>query len=74
MDTLTKELTFKPLSRNRYRCNQTGQVMTQSQILSYVHDILNGGNGNIVVNHSANSPTKKKPGTKHPSKYRSKKR
>lgn len=74
MHTFTKQLTFKSLARNRCRCNQTGEVMTRNQVLSYVYDILNGGNGNLVINRSTSPTPKKKPGTKHPSKYRSKKR
>jgi hypothetical protein len=40
MNTNGKRLTFTPLARGRYRCNQTQEVLTQKQILGYVMGLL----------------------------------
>lgn len=74
MHTFTKKVTFAPLSRGRYRCNQTGQVMTRKQILAYVSDIVAGGSGTTVIAQAKGAPPKKSGGQKHPSKYRTKHR
>lgn len=34
METIIK-ITFKPVSGNRYKCNQTGKVMKKSQTEAY---------------------------------------
>ncbi len=68
------KLTFKPLSRGRYRCNQTGTIMTQRQILAYVSGFLATGHEvKIAPTHSPspNAPAEEKK-QDHPSKYRTK--
>lgn len=37
------EITFRPLSRNRYRCNQTGIVVFKAMIPSYTNALLAAG-------------------------------
>ena len=32
---IARIITFKPLSRKRYRCNQTGQIVKQGHIETY---------------------------------------
>lgn len=75
MHTMLKQVTFKPLSKGRYRCNQTGKQVTQRDILSYMNQVL-GGNVTVAVGRDTQSSPKKKTGTgsAHPSKYRAKKR
>ena len=43
MHTFTGRVTFTPLSRGRYRCNQTGKVVTRKQILAQVSEYLASG-------------------------------
>ena len=62
------KVTFKPLSGGRYRCNQTGMVMTQRQILSYVNGLMHG-NDHVSVGYQ---PPQKNKKTKHRSQYRRK--
>jgi len=50
-------MTFKPLSGGRYKCNQTGVIMTQKQILSYMNSILSQ-RGSAAIN--ATPPRSKK--------------
>jgi hypothetical protein len=72
MHTFTKSLTFTPLSKGRYRCNQSGQILTQKQIIGYVYGSLNSVAAKILkIGHGSSKPPKKaqKP---HPSKYASK--
>lgn len=66
------DLTFKPLSRNRYKCNQTGQILTKSQILSYILQCFNTGVVTRIRPSNPNPATKQKESKKHASKYRSK--
>lgn len=73
MHSFTKSLTFTPLSRGRYRCNQTGQILTQRQILSFVYTTFRGGQA-PVMKVSAGGKPPKKAAKRHASKYRSKKR
>lgn len=63
--------TFKPLSRGRYKCNQTGQILTQRQILRNVYEQFTGESPNMKVGASGPS---KKPSQNRASKYRSKQR
>jgi len=58
MHSYTKSLTFTPLSRGRYRCNQTGQILTQRQILSFVYATFRGEQA-PVMKVSAGKPPKK---------------
>ncbi len=75
MHTFIKRVTFKPLSGGRYRCNQTGKVLTRSQILSYVSGSLAGNTATVVGRADTSTPPKKKnAGFTHPSKYRAKHR
>ena len=77
MHTFTKRVTFTPLSRGRYRCNQTGKVMTQGMILSHVSSILAGGRNAAVGMTPKQQPpstTRRAKGEKHPSTYRAKHR
>lgn len=73
--TTVKRVTFHPLSGGRYRCNQTGKVVTQREILSYINQVL-GGNTTVAIGRETQSPPKKKTNgsSSHPSKYRAKKR
>jgi hypothetical protein len=75
MHTFTKRFTFAPLSKGRYRCNQTGAILTQKQILNYVYVYLKTGQAPVLKVSSGpkNSPPKKAQ-TNHPSKHRSKHR
>lgn len=73
MHTYTQELTFKPLKGNRYRCNQTGVVMTKGQILAYVYNYLNTGQ-TIKINQTPAKPRSKSEPKKHDSKYQRKQR
>jgi len=77
MHTYIKRVTFKPLSGGRYRCNQTGRVLTQKEILSHVSSILAGGKDVAVgvspIQKGTASPKRSK-GEKHASKYRAKHR
>ena len=61
--------TFKPLSRGRYRCNQTGQILTQKQILKNVYEQFSNQSASIKV--GATGPAKKRPQNRS-SKYRAK--
>jgi hypothetical protein len=61
--------TFKPLSRGRYKCNQTGQVLTQRQILNGLYEQFTGQKASIKV--GASGPAKKSP-KKRSSKYATK--
>jgi len=73
MHTFTKRVTFTPLSKGHYRCNQTGKVMTQREILSHVSSILAGaGSAAIGVSpkQQPSSTPKRAKGEKHPSKHR----
>ncbi|MFZ2253283.1 MAG: hypothetical protein WAW13_03905 [Minisyncoccia bacterium] len=70
-----KTLTFKPLSGGRYRCNQTGELKTQRQILAYVNSFLSNGSVAVGVasgNTHKGQPPKKKKDAAHSSKYRAK--
>lgn len=73
MHSYTKSLTFTPLSKGRYRCNQTGQILTQKQILAYVYGYLRSGQA-PVMKVSAGSKPPKKAAKQHASKYRSRHR
>ncbi len=73
MHTYTKRVTFTPLKKGRYRCNQTGETLTQREILAYVSRFIGGGGGIIGRSNQKSSPPKKKAGgTSHPSGYRAK--
>ncbi len=72
MHTYVKKVTFKPLSRGRYRCNQTGRILTKTQILSYVYQYLTQGDVAPAAIGVSNRPAKKQATSAHPSKYRSK--
>lgn len=37
------EITFKPLKSGKYRCNQTGVVVTKAMIPGYKASLLNQG-------------------------------
>jgi hypothetical protein len=76
MHTFTKRVTFTPLSKGKYRCNQTGRVLTQREILSCVSGVLAGHEHAIIGRKGPNAPPKKAKGsdTAHPSKYRAKHR
>lgn len=71
MHSYDKKVTFTPLSRGRYRCNQTGQILTKAQILSYVYQYLTEGRAPNVLKVQ-HQPPKKKEVSNHPSKYRKK--
>jgi hypothetical protein len=73
MHSYEKKVTFTPLSRGRYRCNQTGQILTKAQILSYVYQYFTQGSAPIITKIQHQSP-KKKTVSDHPSTYRSKHR
>jgi hypothetical protein len=66
------DLTFKPLSRNRYRCNQTGQILTKSEILSYVLQCFNIGVTTRIKSAPNVSSQKPNRSNTHASKYRQK--
>ncbi len=34
-----RTITFKPLSRNRYRCNQTGVIVTGTRLQGYKNSV-----------------------------------
>ena len=74
MHSLDKKVTFKPLSRGRYRCNQTGQIVTKAQILSYVYQYLTQGEVAPLSVKVTRQSSKKQSVSTHPSKYRSKHR
>lgn len=71
MHTFTQAVTFTPLSRGRYRCNQNGQVLTQKEILGFVHSLLKTGSAPVTT--IGTGPPKKKAKTDHVSKYQNKK-
>lgn len=73
MHTFNKAITFTPLSRGRYRRNQTGQILTKAQILFYTYQCLTQGDGTPVKIHLQPPPQKKKkPVSTHASKYKKK--
>ncbi len=80
MHTFVKKITFKPLAGGMYRCIQTGKVMSQKQIPSYVSSFLSNGNsggqGAIlrISGTQPNAPKKNAPPTTHVSPYRNKHR
>lgn len=73
MHSYTKSLTFSPLSKGRYRCNQNGQILTQAQILNYVYSYLRSGQAPVLRVAGDQKPPKKAK-KQHSSKYRNKKR
>ena len=80
MHTFVKKITFKPLAGGMYRCIQTGKVMSQKQIPSYVSEFLSGissrGNGAILRISGAkpNERQRNTSPTTHVSKCRNKKK
>jgi len=38
----SKKLTFKPLAGGRFRCNQTGKIVTQRRVKAYRRQTLGG--------------------------------
>ena len=77
MHTFTKQVTFTPLSKGKYRCNQTGRVMTQKEILSHVSSFLATGRDTaigVTPAQKTRTAPKRAKGEKHPSKYRTKHR
>jgi hypothetical protein len=75
MHSYTKRVTFTPLSRGRYRCNQTGQTLTQKEILGHVNSMLKGNDHVVVGRQEHAKPQREKKGEiTHPSKYRAKHR
>ena len=54
MHTFTEDPTFHSLKKGRYRCNQTGQVITQKEISSYLSRYL-ANDGIVVVRRGAKS-------------------
>lgn len=65
-----KVLTFTSLANDRYRCNQTGELVTRADILRTVSNYA-AGNRTVSVKQGQN-PAAKRRGMKHPSKYRAK--
>jgi len=72
MHTFTKAITFAPLSNGRYRCNQTGRIVTQAQILSYVYQYITQGNSDPTPLRVSPSSPRKNTSSNRASKYRSK--
>lgn len=76
MSLIEMEVTFKPLSRGRYRCNQTGAVITKSMIPAYTNALLAQGKKAaeaLVIQVHHNPPSKPHEHShEHHSKYRNK--
>jgi hypothetical protein len=73
MPKIEMEITFHPLSKNRYRCNQTGVIVFKSMIPAYTNSLLAAGKKaaeKLVVKPHHNQP--KERSHEHSSTYRNK--